>query len=179
MTDFASMTDFTPMIGPNLVQFMKNSGQAMSALYTDIKSDPQKKAFVVDTLKGVTTAYLAKRNLQSQPNKPPTIPPTITEEKIVLNNHSYSGYKLRHILTSFLVTILVAAGLTGIFMDKSKLKIQVDNFVKKMDIHSVLKLLSSIIIAIVDGLKKFNTSASESFKKLLKKTEVKEYKSTQ
>ena len=159
------------MIRPKqIVEFVGKSGQAMSALYTDVMGDPQKKKLVMDTLQGVTTAYIAKRTL---PFRNPIQPVLISPEKAVLNDHVYSGSTLRKILTSLLMTIVVAAGVTGAYATQDQLHTHVNRLVQHMNLANVLKLLSGIVTAVVIGLKTIHTTASASFKKLLKKTQAK------
>ena len=159
------------MIRPEqIVEFVGKSGQAMSALYKDVMSDPKKKQVVVDILQKVATVYIANQTL---PFRNPRQPVVVAHEKVVLNDHAYSGTTLRKILTSFLMTIAVAAGVTGAYVTQDHLRTHMNQLVQHMNLASVLKLLGGIVTAVVIGLKTIHTTASESFKKLLKKTQAK------
>ena len=159
------------MIRPEqIVEFVGKSGQAMSALYKDVMSDPKKKQVVVDILQKVATVYIANQTL---PFHNPSQPVVVAHEKVVLNDHAYSGSTLRKILTSFLMTIAVAAGVTGVYVTRDHLRTHMNRLVQHMNLASVLNLLGGIVTAVVLGLKTIHTTASESFKKLLKNTKAK------
>jgi hypothetical protein len=166
------MANFQPQ---QIVEFVNKSGQVMSALYKDIMADPEKKKFVLDTLKGVTTAYVAKHSLMAQTGSVPgSVPVQVKTEKeeVKIDKHTYSGSSVRRILSSLIMTILVAAGITGMYIKRDQLKTRVESAVKSMNLDSVMKLLGAIISSAVFGLKKIHTSASHSFEKMLKKTKV-------
>lgn len=160
------MASFQPQ---QIVEFMNKSGQVMSALYKDIMADPEKKKFVLDTLKGVTTAVVAKHSLSAQTGQAPV---EMRREEVKINKHTYSGSSVRRILSSLIMTILVAAGLTGLYLNRDQLKTKVDSSVKSMNLESVMKFLGAIVSSTVSGLKKVHTSASHSFEKMLKETKV-------
>jgi hypothetical protein len=168
------MANFQPQ---QIVEFVNKSGQVMSAIYKDIMADPEKKKFVLDTLKGVTTAYVAKHSLLTQTGNAPHGPVPVQvkkteKEEVKIDNHTYSGSSVRRILSSLIMTILVAAGITGLYIRRDQLKTKVDSAVKSMNLDSVMKLLGAIIASAVSGLKKIHTSAANSFEKMLKKTKV-------
>ena len=71
------------------------------------------------------------------------------------------------------MTIAVAAGVTGAYVTQDHLRTHMNQLVQHMNLASVLKLLGGIVTAVVIGLKTIHTTASESFKKLLKKTQAK------
>lgn len=162
------MANFQPQ---QIVEFVNKSGQVMSAIYKDIMADPEKKRFVLDTLKGVTTAYVAKRSMMSQTGNAPVQVRTEKEE-VKIDKHTYSGSSVRRILSSLIMTILVTAGITELYLRRDQLKTKVESAVKSMNLDSVMKLLGAIISSAVSGLKKIHTSASHSFEKMLKKTKV-------
>lgn len=149
---------------------MGQSGKAMEAVYDDIKRNPKTKQVVLDILQKVATVYIAN---QTVPFRNPSQPVIVAHEKVVLNDHAYSGSTLRKILTSFLMTIAVAAGVTGVYVTRDHLRTHMNRLVQHMNLASVLNLLGGIVTAVVLGLKTIHTTASESFKKLLKNTKAK------
>lgn len=149
-----------------ILGFIEGSGKVMSALYKDIMTNEQTKTFVLNILKSVATAYIVKKTTAQ------VTQPVIDQTKVILNNHTYSGSFLRKLLTHLLMTIVVSAGITGVYISREKIKSHIDGLVRKMDLKSVMGVLSGIAVAVVDGLKTIHTKAADSFRRLLQTTEL-------
>lgn len=149
-----------------ILGFIGRSRNVMSSLYTRIMGNEQTKTLVLNILKSVATAYIVKKTTAQVPQ------PVIDQTKAILNNHTYSGSSLRKLLTNLLMTIVVSAGITGVYISRKEIKRRIDGLVNKMNLKSVMEVLSSIVVAVVEGLKTIHTRAAESFRNLLKKTEV-------
>lgn len=151
-----------------ILGFIEGSGKVMSALYKDIMTNEQTKTFVLNILKSVATAYIVKKTTAQ------VTQPVIDQTKVILNNHTYSGSSLRKLLTHLLMTIVVSAGITGVYISRENIKKRIDDLVRRMDLKAVMEVLSGIVTAVVEGLKNIHTKAADAFRNLLKKTELDE-----
>ena len=175
----------------HIVKILNVSKNAVEALYKDIMANPETRRFVIETLKNVTTAIVAKKTMEmrSESISPPTAslsqsPPTTpysyapissttqVKEEVTINDHTWTGPQVRRILTRMIVAVILATGLATLFKNRDQIKTKVNSLVQSMDFDSVLLVLSRIINVVVEKLRTVKTKSASMFKSLLKKTSV-------
>jgi hypothetical protein len=170
-----------------IINLLKYSKSALEALYKDIMANPETKKFVIDTLKNVTTAVVAKKTLEMRASNDSTNQTTTTsmitqiqrpvitstrDEQLMVNNHTYSGSTLRRILSRFIIASILATGMVTLFKNREQIKTKVKRVVNAMEFESVLDLLRHIVELLVNGLKTIKTKSASLFKSMLQKTKV-------
>ena len=149
----------------NITTLIQTSTNVLTKVAQEIMNDPKKRELLKNVAQTAATAYVARKQaaLYTETQQKP-IYVEVRREEVDLNGHKYSGSTLRKLLSGIIIAALAAA----LAINKDKVATFVKPYVDSMSLSRVMDLLSGIMIALMNALKKATGATRENLKKLFK-----------